>query len=88
MWLGVEDTPAIADLEVRPGDLTDVRVVALLEHHAATAREQAAAGSAHALDLHAFTSPDLSLWTIWNDDARWSAAKVRARAWPPLGGGQ
>ena len=55
-------------MEVRPGDLTDVRVLALLEHHAATARQQTAAGSAHALNLHAFASPDLSLWTIWNDD--------------------
>ncbi len=55
-------------MELRPGDLSDVRVVALLEHHAATARQQTAAGSAHALDLHAFASPDLSLWTIWDHD--------------------
>ena len=55
-------------MEVRRGDLTDPRVTALLEHHAATAREQTAAGSAHALDLSAFTPPDLSLWTIWEGD--------------------
>ena len=55
-------------MEVRPGDLTDPRVPALLGHHAATTRGQTAAGSAHALDLSAFTSPDLSLWTIWESD--------------------
>ena len=81
-------------MEVRPGDLTDVRVVALLEHHAATARQETAAGSAHALNLDAFASPDLRLWTIWNNDEplgvgalkRLSATlgEIKARSYPRL----
>ena len=35
-------------MELRLGDPTDVCVISLLEHHAATARQQTAAGSAHA----------------------------------------
>lgn len=55
-------------LHILPADLDDTRVIALLEHHTATARAATAPGSAHALDLAALRSPDLQLWAAWLGD--------------------
>jgi putative acetyltransferase len=52
-------------MEIRPGNLKDPRVVALLEIHLRTARAATAPGSAHALDLNGLRTPDIKLWTIW-----------------------
>jgi putative acetyltransferase len=49
------------------GDLTDPRVVELLQIHLTTARAHTAPGSAHALDVSGLQSPDISFWTIWED---------------------
>lgn len=54
-------------MEIRDGDLGDPRVVTLLAEHVATARAATAPGSAHALDLDGLRSPDIRLWTIWED---------------------
>jgi putative acetyltransferase len=43
-------------------------VVALLQIHLTSARAATAPGSAHALDISGLQSPDISFWTIWNDD--------------------
>ena len=56
-------------MRIIPGDLDDGRVVDLLRIHLASARAQTAPGSAHALDLGGLRSPEISLWTIWEDDA-------------------
>jgi putative acetyltransferase len=50
------------------GDLSDTRVVDLLHAHLTGAQAQTAAGSAHALSLAGLQSPDMSLWTIWDDE--------------------
>ena len=50
------------------GDLSDPRVIDLLKTHLATARAHTAPGSVHALDLAGLRSPDISLWTIWEDE--------------------
>jgi putative acetyltransferase len=55
-------------MRIIPGDLSDPRVVNLLHTHLTTARAQSGAGSAHALDLAELQSPDISLWTIWDDE--------------------
>lgn len=52
-------------MRIIEGDLTDPRVVDLLHLHLTTARAQTAPGSAHALDITALQSPDISFWTIW-----------------------
>jgi putative acetyltransferase len=49
-------------------DLTDPRVVGLLQTHVTSARAQTAPGSAHALDLEGLKSSDISVWTIWEDE--------------------
>jgi putative acetyltransferase len=55
-------------MRITPGDLSDPRVVDLLRVHLTSARAQTAPGSAHALDLTGLQSPDISFWTIWEDE--------------------
>lgn len=54
-------------LRVIEGDLADQRVIDLLRIHLTTARAETAPGSAHALDLTGLKSPDVSFWTIWEE---------------------
>jgi putative acetyltransferase len=55
-------------LRIVEGDLRDPRVVDLLRIHLISARAETAPGSAHALDLTGLQSPDISFWTIWDDE--------------------
>jgi len=55
-------------MRIIQGDLSDPRVVALLQIHLTSARAATAPGSAHALDLSGLQSPDISFWTIWDDE--------------------
>jgi putative acetyltransferase len=55
-------------MRIVPGDFGDPRVIALLQSHLARARAETAPGSAHALDVTALQSADISFWTIWDDD--------------------
>ncbi len=50
------------------GDFSDPRVADLLRIHLTNARAETAPGSAHALDITGLQSPDISFWTIWDDD--------------------
>lgn len=56
-------------MRITSGDLNDPRVIDLLNVHLTTAKAQTARGSAHALDLTELQSPDISFWTIWDDQA-------------------
>lgn len=55
-------------LAVVPGDLTDPRIVALLEYHVATALAQSPRESCHAFDVSALQRPEVSFWAIWDGD--------------------
>jgi putative acetyltransferase len=55
-------------MRIIQGDLSDPRVVTLLNVHLTNARAETAQGSAHALDLTGLQSPDVRLWTIWDDE--------------------
>jgi putative acetyltransferase len=55
-------------MRIVQGDLSDPRVVDLLHLHLTRARAETAPGSAHALDLTGLQSPDVSFWTIWDDE--------------------
>lgn len=55
-------------MEIICGGLDDPRVQDLLEHHVVTARAETALGSAHALDLEALKSVDVTFWSGWNGD--------------------
>jgi putative acetyltransferase len=52
-------------LRIVRGGHDDPAVQRLLEHHVTTARAETGRGSAHALDLHGLTSPDVTFWTVW-----------------------
>jgi putative acetyltransferase len=54
-------------MRIIPGDFSDRRVVDLLDIHLTTARAETAPGSAHALDITRLQSPDITFWTIWDD---------------------
>jgi putative acetyltransferase len=56
-------------LVILPADLGDARVAALLATHAATARAETAAGSAHALDLDGLKAAGMMVWAAWRDGA-------------------
>ena len=55
-------------MRIIEGDFNDPRVVALLHIHLTGARAETARGSAHALDLTGLQTPDISFWTIWDDE--------------------
>jgi putative acetyltransferase len=55
-------------MRIVQGDLSDPRVVGLLQIHLTNARGATAPGSAHALDMSGLQSPDISFWTIWDDE--------------------
>jgi putative acetyltransferase len=55
-------------MRIIQGDLCDPRVVDLLQIHLTSARAETAPGSAHALDLTGLQLPDISFWTIWDDE--------------------
>ena len=57
-----------AATRIAQGDFTDPRVIDLLLIHLASARSATAPGSAHALDLTQLQSPDISFWTIWDEE--------------------
>jgi len=55
-------------IRIIQGDFSDPRVLDLLHTHLTSARAQTAPGSAHALDITGLQSPDISFWTIWDDE--------------------
>ena len=55
-------------MRIIQGDFNDARVVGMLRTHLARARAETAPGSAHALDLTGLQTPDISFWTIWDNE--------------------
>lgn len=49
---------------IAAGDLRDPEVIALVRHHAQTARAQTARGSAHAFDPADLMAEDVAFWTV------------------------
>jgi putative acetyltransferase len=64
-------------IRIIQGDLSDTRVVNLLNTHVTSARAETGAGSAHALNLAELQSPDISFWTIWDDEALMGAGALK-----------
>jgi putative acetyltransferase len=55
-------------MRIVKGDLSDQRVIDLLHIHLTNARAESPPESVHALDLAGLQSPDISFWTIWEDE--------------------
>ena len=64
-------------MEIRPGDLDDPRVRALIVFHAETARAETARDSAHAMDPDALRRPDIALWSAWEGDTLLAIGALR-----------
>ncbi|WP_114954348.1 GNAT family N-acetyltransferase [Sphingosinicella terrae] len=60
--------PVHADLSIRPGDLDDPRVVALLLTHVERARAETEPGSSHALDMSGLRAADVTFWAAWRGE--------------------
>jgi len=57
------------DLDIRPGDLDDPRVIALLLEHLASLAPTAPKESRHALDLSGLRGPGIRFWCAWDGEA-------------------
>jgi putative acetyltransferase len=55
-------------MRIIQGDFSEARVIDLLHVHLTNSRAQTAPGSDHALDATGLQSPDISFWTIWEDE--------------------
>jgi putative acetyltransferase len=64
-------------ITIRPGDLDDPRVVALVLHHQKTALEQTEAGCGHALDVSGLRHPDIRLYTAWDGETLLGTAALK-----------
>jgi len=53
---------------IRVDDLRGPEIRMLLEEHLRNMHEHSPAESVHALDLHGLRQPDITFWTLWNDD--------------------
>ncbi len=53
---------------IRPGDLQDRAVHALLREHLAGVALHSPPESIHALDLDGLRTPDMSFWTVWDGE--------------------
>jgi putative acetyltransferase len=53
---------------ITPGDLTDPRIVSLLDAHLTGMEHTAPRESRHALDLSGLAQPEISFWAIWAGD--------------------
>ncbi len=54
--------------KVKYDDVSSPAVIDLLEDHLSAMQAQTPPESVHALDLTAYESPDLHLWTVWSND--------------------
>ena len=54
-------------MDIRPGNPTDPRVLALLRDHLVNMRRNSPPASVHALTPEALSSPDITFWCCWSD---------------------
>ena len=55
-------------MRIETDDLTRPRIHALLEEHLASMYELSPPESVHALDLSKLRVPEITFWTVWEDD--------------------
>ena len=55
-------------MRIEIDDLTRPEVHALLNEHLANMYELSPPQSVHALDLAKLRTPDITFWTVWEDD--------------------
>lgn len=63
--------------DIRPGDLDDPRILALLRHHFDKCHEVTPPGSAHVLDVSKLKSADVDFCAVWEGDTLLGVGAVR-----------
>jgi putative acetyltransferase len=63
--------------EIRPGGLETPEVAALLAEHVEDMRRYSPPESVHTLDLDRLRTPDLTFWSLWDDDEVLGCAALR-----------
>lgn len=64
-------------MRIVEGGLDDPRVAALIKLHQTRARAETAPGSSHALEPSGLRAPDITLWTIWQDETLLGCGALR-----------
>jgi putative acetyltransferase len=64
-------------MDIKPDQIEDPRVIALLTTHITKARAETARGSAHALDPSQLRSPDVRFWTAWDGELLLGTAALK-----------
>lgn len=65
-------------MELRVDDLTHPAVLALLSAHLAALAEVSPPESCHALDLRGLRSPEVTVWTLWDQDQLLGCGALKA----------
>ena len=55
-------------MDIRRGDLSDPRIIALLRFHFDKCHEVTPPGSAHAFDVSRLAAPDVDFWAAWEGE--------------------
>ncbi|MCC7044263.1 MAG: GNAT family N-acetyltransferase [Acidobacteria bacterium] len=63
---------------IKSGDFSDPRVVALLRRHLQGMHANSPAGHVFALDLSGLQRPDVSFYTLWDDEALLGCGALKA----------
>lgn len=64
-------------MEIRLGDLAEPQTLALLRLHAAGMEAHSPPGNCHFLDVSGLARPDVSFWTVWDDDTLLGCGALR-----------
>jgi putative acetyltransferase len=56
-------------MDIRVDDLTGDKIRALLQFHVENMQGSSPPGTSYALDLSGLQTPDITVWTAWEDDA-------------------
>ncbi len=56
-------------MQIKQDDLSGSQIQALLREHLAEAHKNSPPDSVYALDLAALRKPDITFWTVWDEDA-------------------
>ena len=73
-------------MEIKPDDLSNPKVVALLEEHIDDMHRISPPGSVHTLDLNALRGGDISFWVMWQneDPVGCVALQQHAESWAEI----
>lgn len=64
-------------MEIRIDDLTGPAVIGLLQEHLQSMALHSPPESIHALDLDALRKPEITFWTVWQDDELMGCGALR-----------